>query len=331
MILVDAVYLNSPGGVVLLQLFLDSLLKDEKSKTVLLLDYRLKNKLFVLEDFKHVFFCKNNEFSRFYFYLKIRDLFDKVLCFSNVPPPIFTLKKSVETFVFFHNILILEPIIHFYNLFKIRSIKSLYIKFFNKSKFNWIVQNEEIKNLLKNQIPLNRIIVAPFFYEFEKTTSNSENAYFYPSSGLPHKNHRILFQAWELLHKINNNKIPLYVTLNSQEFSTFSKGLNSSLIINLGNISHKDVLKRLRIVKYLIFPSLKESFGLPLIESTYCGNCILCSKSEVSNALVKDAYFFDPLSINDIIDKVLLSQRNHISSKLLIKNQIETLKSQLYD
>jgi len=253
------------------------------------------------------------------------------LCFSNVPPPIFTLNKSVKTFVFFHNILILEPLIHFFNLFKIISFKSLYIKFLNNSKYAWIVQNEEIKNLLKNQIPLNRIIVAPFFYEFETTTSNPENAYFYPSSGLPHKNHRLLFQAWELLHKVNNNKIPLYVTLNSEEFSAFSKGLNSFQIINLGNISHKDVLERLRSVKYLIFPSLKESFGLPLIESTFCGNCILCSKSEVSSALVKDAYFFDPLSISDIIDKVLLSQKKHMYSKLLIKNQIETLKSELYD
>lgn len=331
MILVDGVYLNSPGGVVLLKFFLNSLSNEQKSKTVLLLDNRFEDKSFFLYGFKYIYFCKNNEISRFFFYIKIRNQFNKVFCFSNVPPPLFTLNKGVKTFVFFHNVLILESIIYFKGHFRIQSIKNLYIKILNKPKFTWIVQNEEIKRILNNHMPLNRFIIAPFFSEFKKTTSNSENAYFYPSSGLPHKNHRLLFQAWELLHDQNNKKMPLYVTLSPEAFATFTKGIKTSQIFNLGNLTHNDVIERMRIVKYLIFPSLKESFGLPLIESTFCGNCILCSKSEVTITLIKDAYFFDPSSINEIIDNVLLSQKKFKSSELIITNQIETLKFELYD
>ena len=74
---------------------------------------------------------------------------------------------------------------------------------------------------------------------------------------------------------------------------------------------------------YLIYPSLYESFGLPLIEAAQLDLVILASDLPYVNEIISSYYSFDPLDINDIslsIEKVI-NLRNPITSILKIKSE----------
>ena len=108
MILIDAVYINSFGGKTILELFVTKILK-LNVEYYFLLDNRLKSKLarniktdnFILIDATHS--------KRKSFYLKNINRFSSILCLSNIPPPTYV---SIKTYIFFHNILLLNPFNH---------------------------------------------------------------------------------------------------------------------------------------------------------------------------------------------------------------------------
>ena len=100
--------------------------------------------------------------------------------------------------------------------------------------------------------------------------SNNKNHFFYPADGAGHKNHLRLLEAFLLI----NENYKLYLTLSENDFSKLSEKFpclktKSSKIINLGQMPRKKILKFYNEkVGTLIFPSLDESFGIPLIEAT---------------------------------------------------------------
>ena len=62
------------------------------------------------------------------------------------------------------------------------------------------------------------------------------------------------------------------------------------------------------ILGYLIYPSLNESFGLPLIEAAQLDLVIIASDLPYVNEIISNYYSFNPLDINDIslnVEKVL--------------------------
>ena len=104
MILIDLVYINSPGGVTLSNLLLDYLsINHKKIKVQILLDKR-NSKFFKNNKLKSTI-VSNSEFSRFIFYYKNKENFNSIFCFGNVPPPI---KIKVKTYIYFHNEILLN-------------------------------------------------------------------------------------------------------------------------------------------------------------------------------------------------------------------------------
>jgi glycosyltransferase involved in cell wall biosynthesis len=117
-----------------------------------------------------------------------------------------------------------------------------------------------------------RVTVLPFGRPApDCPASEAEWDFVYVSDGLPHKNHQRLFEAWELL-AADGIKPSLAVTLGPRDGALVDQ-LNALVhrtsvrIVNLGHIDHAAVFRLYASARALVFPSLGESFGLPLIEA----------------------------------------------------------------
>lgn len=119
--------------------------------------------------------------------------------------------------------------------------------------------------------------------------------FFYPARDYPHKNHKLLFEAYEKLNTIFL-KSELLLTLEPNRIKL--KGIKA-----LGEISQKKVLNILdRDNTVLVFPSLSESFGLPLVEALELDIPILASDLPFAREICgKCAIYFDPHSVSSLI------------------------------
>ena len=71
-------------------------------------------------------------------------------------------------------------------------------------------------------------------------------------------------------------------------------------INNLGILDESDVVGLLRSSKALIFPSLQESFGLPLVEAMLFGKPIIASELDYVRDICAPRETFDPESPRSI-------------------------------
>ena len=83
--------------------------------------------------------------------------------------------------------------------------------------------------------------------------------------------------------------------------------------------------------KFLIFPSLRESFGLPLIEGIQSNCTIIASNVNFVSELIIPSYIFDPESIRNISEVIslALSNKKHTKSSIKIKNSIDLIFNKL--
>ena len=72
-----------------------------------------------------------------------------------------------------------------------------------------------------------------------------------------------------------------------------------------GYVSQKQLLALYSGAVALVFPSLIEGFGLPVLEAQACGTPVLCSNVySIPEAAGKGALFFDPFDIEEMADKM---------------------------
>tara|TARA_B100000886_G_scaffold119798_1_gene80536 strand:+ start:25830 stop:26822 length:993 start_codon:yes stop_codon:yes gene_type:complete len=320
MILIDLVYINSPGGINVSKLLLDNIIElNNQENYKLLLDR--KNSIY----FKNYPIVKSiiskSEFSRFFFYKRNLQSFKSILCFANVPPP---LKTVVKTFIYFHNeILLNQQGLNFSRIKKlIFKIKWIYIKSIN-SNFTWFVQTQHMKELLNEKLNNSRsaIEIYPIFNEKKlKPLKKKPFTFIYPSSNYPHKNNFRLLNAFVEAAKKTTKEIELSITIDKLNLD-----VPKNLKVNfLGLIDHNELLSVLKKIEFLIFPSLRESFGLPLIEGIQANCKILCSDLNFAHGLINPSYIFNPNDEKVITDVILLalSNKKHPDSSLKIKSSI---------
>jgi len=322
-ILIDAIYLNSLGGLNLFKVFLNGI--KNKSKYFVIVDDRFDLKQLKNVDYKVV---SKNEVSRLIFYFFNRKKFSKIICFSNIPPPI----NATKTFIYFQNhLLINKKGIRIPSKEKLLlELKLSYIKFLNKKNYNWIVQTHSIKVEIQEKLHLkiNNLYVFPFFKEIKQQKSKSnENIFIYPANFLPHKNHEILLSSFILAANKISSTIEIKLTIEESKFyfllNKFTFIPPNLTITNLGQLNQDKMYKEYKKCKFLIFPSLKESFGLPLIEATNIGLKVLASNLSYVNEVVIPSLTFDPSSSNSICKVIIESTYMDLPpSKLKIKNRL---------
>ena len=336
MILIDSVYINSGGGKVLLEYIISKLVEKQFDNFFILLDKRLEfSSINRIEKIKHKF-IKPSEYSRRKFYLKHKDLFISFFCFSNIPPPISISNKKVS--IYFHNTLLInynEIDLSLFEKFKF-FLKKKYLMYLNRSNYIWISQSEEIKKLIQNKfaVCIEKVKIFPVFNidlikDCNKNLDINNNNYLYVADSSKHKNHKNLLSAWELFAKNNKKVFSLNLTIPENESNKnlllrINRLVNNGYkIINHKNCNHSEIMNLYERCNYVIFPSLTESFGLPLVEAASAGCKIICADPYVYQ-VIKPSLVFNPIDVNSILNSLNLSKNYHKvdKSELIIKMKL---------
>lgn len=341
MLLIDAIYINKSGGKILLEYVIDYVFEKEISDKVFFLfdDRFYSDKIFQLStnQFK---FLKSGEKSRFFFYKRYYKRFNSFICFANIPPPIKIKNKPV--IVYFHNVLLLNAK---YSNFKLGTIfflglKKIYIRYLNNAAYSWAVQTECVSRLLTEELVIDKskILICPIFSteyfkncNFQKQENNLN--YLYVADSSPQKNHINLLDAWVLFVQNNRNKnLTLHFTLDeicSKEILDKVDLINKSgITVQNHGLCTKNQIKDLYTkCNYLVYPSLAESFGLPLVEAVAAGCNIIASNLPYVFEVVNPSLVFNPYNIPSILNALNLSinQKNISSTILKVENKIDLL------
>ncbi len=328
MLLLDALYINNSGGKVLLDLLVEALYATQK-EVYYLLDERCKGDYPYLPE-NNVCYLKATITNRKIFYKQKGNTFKKVLCFGNIPP---TRPLKATVYTYFHNInLLTQPQSLTLKAKLLLRAKGLYIQFLKKNTDIWLVQSENMQSILKREFKIDEtsIEIYPFYKPTEKIEGKRpSDSYFYISNGNPHKNHKTLLDAWEILFSEGKNfQLSLTVTdaypqLKSRINQLKAKGL---MIENHGWVKPEELYKS---HQYLIYPSLAESFGLALVEAIEAGCEVIGAELPYTYAVVKPLATFDPLSAKNIAEIVAKSSEYKMHSSVVVKNRIAELITKL--
>ncbi len=191
-----------------------------------------------------------------------------------------------------------------------------------------IVSAEFTKRCLveKYDIDANKIDVVYTGYGSEykvlKDTENLEmvrnkyklNAPFilYPAATWPHKNHRALLHALKLLRErycFDGQLVLTGVAMQSQnEILSLIESLGlSSHVKVLGYLPYEELPFLYNLAQFMVFPSLFEGFGIPLVESMACACPVVCSNVTTMPEVVGDAgVMFDPHSVEEMVEAIWL-------------------------
>jgi hypothetical protein len=326
MILIDAVYINTGGGKVLLRELLTEL--RHAPGVALLLDTRLEG---LDTSGYETFVVGPGERSRLTFYKDKRHELERVLCFGNVPPPC---RLNASVAVYFHNILLCAPVAAI-GLRKrwVSAMKMAYIGFMSRNADFFLVQSPMVKHALACRLPGAATILQLPFYPVRPihsagvpNLSGRWDRYAYVSNGYAHKNHGILLEAWQNLAR--HGVYPeLHLTVTDDYPKLRSKietarGYGCQIV----NHGHTDVSKLYRDCGYQIYPSLAESFGLGLVEAAENGCAILASDLPYVQQVVRPHATFDPCSSAEIEALVIATYgKPAIPSEVLVNSQLPRL------
>lgn len=110
-----------------------------------------------------------------------------------------------------------------------------------------------------------------------------ERFFLYVGSDLPHKNVSTVLQAMALMDPTSS--LPLALAGFSPEKSELKDEVEDlhldDRIIWVGEVPEEDLPALYTAARALVFPSLAESFGFPVLESMACGTPVLCSSLSV--------------------------------------------------
>ena len=334
MLLVDAIYINTGGGKILLDYLIEELEKIDK-RCFYLLDKRIENKKYSIKSTNIVQYLESSFFNRLNFYKQNKNRFSTVLCFGNIPPPI-RLKSKV--FTYFQNINYISYSKKDFSLknrflfFLKRKILSVWKNNTNK----WIVQSLYVqqKMIEKYGENKNKIEIIPFFKSIKENRDIENidkipNSFLYVSNAYPNKNHLRLIDAFcNFYDKYKKGKLIVTVSDNFTEVKNFIdiKIAQNYPIENLGYVSQEVLVKYYEQSEFVIFPSTSESFGLGLIEGMEFGCKIISADLPYTYAVCDPSYVFDPLNIKSIEDSLFFVTHNEIKESVLkTKNHIKEL------
>ena len=148
------------------------------------------------------------------------------------------------------------------------------------------------------------------FEDSSRPVDLPERFFFYPAAFWPHKNHGRLFQAVALLRKRHDFKLPLLLCGmdaaddKAARSEVHDLGLDDQVTF-LGYVSRERLRLLYRYAEFMVFPSLFEGFGIPVVEAMAAGCPVAASPATSLLEIVgNDGYTFDPESIDGIASAI---------------------------
>jgi glycosyltransferase involved in cell wall biosynthesis len=227
-----------------------------------------------------------------------------VLCFHGLPPW-FPVRGRVV--VFLQNRILVEcgGLAHYpFRVAARLRLERLVLRLFRRRVDEFLVQTPSMARALARRYAGGaQVRVLPFpgrQPERPCTAAGTDYDFVYVASGLAHKNHRRLLDAWSML--ASDGLFPsLALTVEADNGGILRRldALRSAhpvRVDNLPDLERECIFSLYRSSRALIFPSLGESLGLPLLEATACGLPILAAERDYVRDLVQPVQTFDPES-----------------------------------
>jgi len=154
----------------------------------------------------------------------------------------------------------------------------------------------------------------------------------YPANPWLHKNHARLMSALRLLKDSRLLKVNLVLTgkLQNTTWSAMPLALAAGIedqVYDLGYVPSDDMPALYSGADMLIFPSLFEGFGIPLLEAMACGIPVTAARSTSIPDVTGDAAFlFDPMDPTDIADAIYRVMSDGILADDLAQRGLERAK-----
>ncbi|HEY0298831.1 MAG TPA: glycosyltransferase [Arachidicoccus sp.] len=243
--------------------------------------------------------------------------------------------KAEKQALYFHNPLLLcsKPIVLLrlqQRLFFLWLLyKTIYTRKINTNDFV-IVQQQTLSAFLKKTYYLNdeKLLIFPpkiTAYAIEHTTKQRGYIFIYPSTSLAYKNFKVIFEACELL-KEKKASFKILLTISGNENSCIKKlrsQYDCAQIKYLGFIKREDLFCLYNEADCMIFPSLLETWGLPLSEFSLQNKPIICADLSYAKETLgnyKKVKFFDPNNAEALAANILQA----INKELIFdKNEFE--------
>lgn len=316
-VLLSAFGVHAGGGGVLLKSLVLALNRNLKFSTI---DARLKNVEPLFDSKDQVTYVRKSFLARFislYKIAKSADANDVLFCFNSLPP---LFRPSCRVIAY-----VQAP--HFANMHKearytLKTRLRILIErlWFNLGINNcdeiW-VQTLTMAEAIRSQHPSVKTRIMPFVDDLlakklsvlnisqpNVECDSSKYTFFYPADAVGHKNHVCLLRAWALLER-HGYTPKLMLTLVEHEILQLSEQAGMKVdsvrsIENLGRLTRDEVLNRMSVSSAMIFPSLAETFGLPMLEAKAIDLPIIASERDFVRDVCTPIETFDPTSPRSI-------------------------------
>jgi glycosyltransferase involved in cell wall biosynthesis len=314
------------GGFVLLQDLLSSV--QLETKLIAILDERAKPKLNLPQKIK-VIWAQHSLRGRIIAEYSLSKLSKQnettIFCFHGLPP-LFCI-NHLNIIVFLQNRLYFGDIS--FSSYNIRIAVRIFIertlfRLLQHKVSQFIVQTHTMAKAVAHHIKYGnnksyKILNYPFAQPLaEATITNTDKLwdFIYVADGLAHKNHKGLIQAWVELAK-TGLRPSLALTLPERDHQLIEelehlKTQYDLDFVNLGQMSHTEIIHHYQKSSALIFPSFTESFGLPLIEATQLFLPILAPELDYVRDVCSPVQTFDPhspVSISRAVQRFLETEQ----------------------
>ncbi|MFK7871469.1 MAG: glycosyltransferase [Roseobacter sp.] len=245
---------------------------------------------------------------------------DTVLCFGNLPP-LFSVPAKVR--VFLQNRYLVSDADTSPLPLKTRLrlvIERGWLKRFARDA-EIIVQTPTMAHLVKQHLGRDARSVS-FVPEMPAAVvSTPQYDYLYVASPEGHKNHKRLLEAWMLMAAEDTGAPTLALTLSPAQagfLAPYLSHLKDTVTLEDPRGRH-EMPDLYASAQALIYPSLFESFGLPLLEAAAYGLPILAAERDYVRDVVVPSQTFDPASAVSIARAV----RRHQKVKQPIQSPVD--------
>jgi glycosyltransferase involved in cell wall biosynthesis len=234
---------------------------------------------------------------------------DLVLCFGNLPP---LFSNRAKVFIYLQNRYLLAR--YETNGFRFRQririeIERAWLRL-RLGGSSLIVQSPSMASEARRVLKCHRVETLPFVPRLDSGSAKRGIAsikydYLYVASGEPHKNHRRLVEAWEIL--ASEGVFPsLALTIHESQYQELAEHIKKRVvasrlnIINLGLVPASGMQALYAESGALVYPSLFESYGLPLYEAEKAGLAVIASERDYVRDVSEPVVSFDPTSVASI-------------------------------
>lgn len=152
-----------------------------------------------------------------------------------------------------------------------------------------------------------------------------ENFLFFLGNTDPKKNTKEVLKAFSDFCKTNNNYQLVMLDFDKSELEKILFEINDTNLINrihlTGYVVNTDLPAIYNLSTIFLYPSLRESFGIPMLEAMACGTPVITSNTSSMPEIADDAaYIIDPFKTEDITHAIIsLLKKDELRKQLVEK------------